>query len=264
MKAPEVSIVMAVFNEEQRLANSIESCLNQTFENFELIIIDDGSTDGTGDILSTYLQKDGRIRVIRQQNSGLAASLNRGISEAKAEWIARMDADDIALPERLDRQVNFLKQDPGVDVLGTAAFFRSFRGEDLGVVKMPEDHASLVNVMHKKCPFIHPSVIVRRKVLLSVGGYNEKIRRAQDYELWGRLFNSSRFHNLQEPLIIYTFTERLRLISVIQAARIRIVVGWRLGRPASATCRALLNILIGVLAICRLHRSGASKGRYRV
>ncbi len=263
MHEPIVSIVMSVFNEEEHLANTIDSCLNQTFERFELIIIDDGSTDSSKDILSSYQKKDSRIRVIRQKNSGLAASLNTGISEARGELIARMDADDISLIDRLEKQVKFMKQHPSVDVLGTAAFLRSVCGKDLGVIKKPKEHASIVRVMHKECPFIHPSVVMRRKVIVSVGGYNEKVKRAQDYELWGRLFKEFQFHNLQEPLIVYTFTERLSLISIIQAALIRVVVGWRLGKPIAASLRACLNVFIGVLSICRLHRSGASKGRFR-
>lgn len=258
---PEVSVIMSVFNEEEHLHESIDSILNQTFADFEFIIVDDGSTDRTCDVLSDYEKKDVRIKVFRQENKGLAVSLNNGISRSKGKLIARMDADDMALPERLEKQVAYLKSHPGVDVLGTAALLRNAQGEKLGIMVLPEEHESIIKIMYKASPIIHPSVIMRRETILSVGGYREDLARAQDYELWSRLFNKCRFHNLQTPLLIYSVRERLRLRSVFQAAYVRLLVGWRIGRPVAAAFITLLNVFVGVLSASSLYRSRTVRGK---
>ena len=261
MKEVKVSVVMSVFNGEEHLHESIDSILNQTFTDFEFIIIDDGSTDLTCDILSDYEKKDVRVKVFRQENKGLAVSLNNGISRSKGMLIARMDADDTALPERLEKQVAYLKSHPEVDVLGTAALLRSAQGEKLGVMVLPEEHESIIKIMYKTSPIIHPSVVMRRESIVAVGGYREDLMRAQDYELWSRLFDKCRFHNLQDPLLIYSVRERLGLKSVFQAANIRLLVGWRIGRPVAAAFIALLNIFVGILSASSLYRSRTVKGK---
>jgi glycosyltransferase involved in cell wall biosynthesis len=108
--APLVSVVMSVFNGQAFLSEAVESILQQTLRDFEFVVIDDGSTDGTGDILSTFVERDKRMRVFRQENQGRPKSLNDGIALASGKYIARMDADDIALPDRLGKQVDFMER----------------------------------------------------------------------------------------------------------------------------------------------------------
>ena len=208
--------------------------------------------------------KDSRIKVIRQKNSGLALSLNKGISIATGAWIARMDADDVSMPMRLEKQLSYLEKHPEIDVLGTAAHLKAANGEDLGVKRMPESHDLLIQGMHKSSPFIHPSVMMRRKMLMSVGGYSENIMRAQDYELWSRIFKKYTFHNLQEPLLIYTVTERVRLKVIMQSARVRLIVGWRMGRPISSIITVAKNVFLGILCLSGLHRSREFRGGYQI
>lgn len=264
MKNPAVSIVMSVCNEKELVSRAIDSCLNQTFRDFELIIIDDGSTDGTDLILSAYKAMDDRVVIISQENKGLAVSLNLGVSLSRGEFIARMDGDDVSLPTRLQKQIEYLNLNPDIDVLGTAAYLRSREGEDLGVVVKQQDHESLVRLMHMESPFIHPSVVIRRDVIITAGGYSEKVLRAQDYELWSRLFKVCNFHNLQEPLLIYTVSGQLRVISILRAARVRLLVGWRIGRPVSAALRVVINVLSGVLTVVGLRKSSEIRGKYRI
>ena len=258
---PEVSVIMSVFNDGENLVKSIDSILKQTFTNFEFIIINDGSTDLTSDILTAYKNNDVRIKVIQQNNKGLASSLNTGINNSKAQLIARMDSDDVSLPERLEKQVAYLKQHSEVDILGSAAYLVSKQGDKLGVMQLPNEHNSLVNIMHKASPFIHPSVMMRRKAVLAVGGYREYLKRAQDYELWSRLFHRCRFHNLQEPLLIYTVGEMLSLKSIFRAAKVRLLVGWRIGRPIAAAYIVCLNIVLGILSASSIYRSRTIRGK---
>ena len=259
--SPSVSVIMSVFNGEEHLHKSIDSILNQTFTDFEFIIINDGSTDRTSAILSDYEKNDARVKVFQQENKGLAVSLNNGISHSKANLIARMDSDDIALPDRLEKQVAYLKKHPEVGVLGTAAHLINAQGVKLGVMVLPEEHDSIVKIMYKSSPIIHPSVVMRREAVLAVGGYREDLKRAQDYELWSRLFHRCRFHNLQDPLLIYMVRERLRLKSVFQAANIRLLVGWRIGRPAAAAFVAFLNVIVGVLSASSMYRTRTIRGK---
>ena len=126
---------------------------------------------------------------------------------------------------------------------------------------LPEEHESIIKIMYKTSPIIHPSVVMRRESIVAVGGYREDLMRAQDYELWSRLFDKCRFHNLQDPLLIYSVSERLRLKSVFQAAYIRLLVGWRIGQPVAAAFIALLNIFVGILSASSFYRTRTVKGK---
>src|ERR1700680_300023 len=131
MNSPKVSVVMSVFNGQTFLSEAIESILGQTFRDFEFLIIDDGSTDRTAEILSTIAQSDGRIQIVSRSNKGRAISLNVGINLAAGKYIGRMDADDVALPRRLEQQVTFMEQHPGVVLLGGAVELISAAGQRL-------------------------------------------------------------------------------------------------------------------------------------
>jgi glycosyltransferase involved in cell wall biosynthesis len=216
---PLVSVVMAVYNGEETVSDAIESMQRQTWQDWEFIVIDDASTDKTNEVLQRKSSHDTRIRVFRNKTSkGLAASLNVGWKLARGSLIARMDADDISLPTRLQKQVDFLKQNNDVTVLGTGILVKNKEGEIVGQVSRPSSHAELRNQILYKVPFFHPTVMMRKKFLEDSGGYNEKFLRAQDYELWSRSIDKACYANLLEPLLQYTATEKQTFKSIFWGA----------------------------------------------
>ncbi len=201
---PTVSVIMAVYNEETTVALAIESVIAQTYNDWELIIINDCSTDRTPEITGQYAVTYDKIRVLaNKQNIGLAASLNKGIKEAQGKYIVRMDSDDYSHLERFEKQVTFMKANPDVDVLGTGAELIDENGKTITCINLPETHDEIAATIHKMSPFFHPSVIIRKEFLDRSGGYNNRLRNCQDFDLWSRMFRQSTYHNLQEPLIRY-------------------------------------------------------------
>lgn len=205
MDTPAISVVMSVYNGEVYLAEAVESILAQTFRDFEFIIIDDGSKDRTGLMLAEYARRDERVRVVAQENRGRAESLNRGIEMARAELIARMDADDVALPERLAQQWEFLQAHPEVGLLGTAVENIGPGGEKLGTYVPVTEDGDLRQIMLQWCPFRHPTILMRKEIALKAGGYRKALRDADDYDLWLRMAERARMANLPEPLLCYRF-----------------------------------------------------------
>lgn len=262
LNRPVVSIVISIYNGENVIRRALDSCIFQTMPDFELIAINDGSTDNTLNVLLEYEKKDKRILIIDRENRGLSASINEGVSLAKGFWIARMDADDVSLPNRLEKQIAYLTKHEDIDVLGSCAYLQNGDGQYLGISCLPQNHDELIRIMHKASPFIHPSVVFRRDSFVREGGFREDLRRAQDYELWSRMAGKYRFHNLQEPLIIYTYRERLNIQSLLSAARVRFFVGIRLGKPFSGAFISLRSLLVGMLVILRLYRRRTSRGLY--
>jgi glycosyltransferase involved in cell wall biosynthesis len=199
-KTPQVSVLMPVYNGERYLREAVESIVAQTFTNFEFIIIDDGSTDTTGAILDSF--DDPRIvRSKNEENIGLARSLNKGLTMARGEYIARMDADDISLPERLARQVAFLDAHPEVGVLGSVVQVIDGDGNKSDTLWLPTEHGVLRWSLCFGGPIAHPTVMMRREVVERVGGYNPNMVTAQDYDLWRRLSGVTRLSNLQDVLL---------------------------------------------------------------
>lgn len=199
-KLLKVSIVMSVYNGEKYLRQAIDSILNQTFTDFEFIIVDDGSTDKTAERLRSY--DDDRIVLIDNGgNIGLTKSLNKGMKIAKGKYIARMDADDVCLPERLAKQVQFLDEHPDIGVLGTG--FETI--DDVGTrgvkVQFSTEPGLIRWQMFFCCCVAHPSVMVRRTVYERLGGYNPKVHQSQDYELWLRAVRETKIANLQDVLL---------------------------------------------------------------
>jgi Glycosyl transferase family 2 len=205
-RAPQVSVVLPIYNGETFLAEAIDSILRQSFRDFELIAIDDGSTDGTATILEAV--RDPRLRVIHQANAGLAVSLNRGISLARGEYIARHDHDDLSLPMRFARQVQFLEQNPDCALVGTRAEIRSDDRPARRFHDHPSDDAALRFELLFDNPFVHSSVMLRKRAVESVGGYSTDPARQppEDYELWSRLARCYQVANLPERLTIYRET----------------------------------------------------------
>lgn len=200
---PLVSVILPVYNGERFLREAIDSIMIQTFTDFELIVIDDGSTDTTPDILKEYAARDLRILVKYQpRNTGIVAALNSGCQTASGKYIARMDADDICLPERLTRQISFLNSHPDVGVVGTNIQLIDASGNRQGVVLFPETHAQICWSLCFYNPIVHPSTMMRRDVLFQAGGYRMGYPNGEDYDLWRRVSKQARLANLPSVLLL--------------------------------------------------------------
>ncbi|PHM43093.1 glycosyltransferase [Xenorhabdus szentirmaii] len=203
-RKPVLSVLMSVYNGDKYLEEAIDSILLQSFEDFEFIIINDGSTDSSASILSRYAEKDNRIRIITNENNiGLVCSLNKGLEAAFSNFIARMDADDIAVPERFQIQMDFMKSHPDIAVCGS--FIRFLENSNKGEI-YAINHEDIVSDSFFNCPFAHPTVIMRKdKVLNLANGYDPSELNAEDYGLWSRLIISKqvRFANIDKPLLNY-------------------------------------------------------------
>ncbi len=195
-----ITVLMPVYNCEKYLKEAIDSILCQTFKDFEFLIINDGSTDSTADIVQSY--KDSRINFVEnEQNIGLAASLNRGIDLAKCEYIARMDADDISRPERLEKQFAFMEKNSDIDICGTWA---KFFGALNFVAKYAETRDKIVTNSFITSPVAHPSIIFRKNSFNRHNlRYNPEFKVTQDYELWVKAVKYLKFANIQEVLLDY-------------------------------------------------------------
>lgn len=199
MASPRVTVLMSVYNGEKYLREAIDSILSQTFKDFEFLIINDCSTDRTAEIMESYT--DPRVRIVyNETNIGLTKSLNKGLKLAKGEYVARMDADDISLPERLQKQVEFLDVHPEVGVLGTWAEVIDESGGCVFEWRMPEDPALLKWLMVFANNLIHASVMFRRCVIEPLGYYDSAVRCSQDYDLWCRACSKTSLCNL--PVIL--------------------------------------------------------------
>lgn len=205
---PLVSVLMAVYNAQEDVSRAVQSVQEQTYTNWELIVVDDGSTDGTAEILAALADSDERIILVRRHpRAGLAVALNAGLAVANGDLIARMDADDRSLPNRLDRQVALMVARQEIAVCGTGAYL-VVDGKIVGRSQRPTDHEELAARILTENPFFHPSVMVRRKFYQAMEGYDPGMVRAQDYDLWLRGVRSFVYCNLQEPLIEYTLNTK--------------------------------------------------------
>lgn len=197
---PKVSVVMSVHNGEKYLCQAIDSILCQTFTDFEFIIIDDGSVDGTWDIISSY--GDPRVRLIKNaENLGLTASLNMGFDTASGEYIARMDSDDVSLPERLQKQVAYMDEHPETAASGTWAQDIDQEGNIVRLRRVPFGKRMAYDFW-RPSPLIHPSTIIRVAHLGDLR-YDSRIKYGQDYDLWLTLRREYKIDNLPEYLLLY-------------------------------------------------------------
>lgn len=195
---PRISVIMSVYNSAPFLREAVDSILNQTFGDFEFLIVDDKSTDGSLEILKSY--SDNRVQIFEnQENIGLTKSLNILLKIAKGEFIARMDADDISLPKRFEKQINYFENNKKVILLGAQY---KLIGNDSIISNFPLKHNAIAaNLIFENC-FAHPATIFKRKIDTQVL-YNDNYEVAQDYELWTRLVFKGIVNNLSEALIIY-------------------------------------------------------------
>ncbi len=198
-----VSVVMSVFNGQKFLSAAVDSILSQTFSDFEFLIIDDGSTDGTAEILNGFASRDSRVRIFRQENKGRAVSLNIGIGLAKGRYIARMDADDVALAYRLEEQIEFIERHPEICVLGGGVELVNSTGSLIKVYQPPLVDAEIKLAMRRYNPMCHPSVILRKEVAIAAGGYRKALLDADDYDLWLRMTERGEIGNLGSTILRY-------------------------------------------------------------
>jgi glycosyltransferase involved in cell wall biosynthesis len=197
-----ISVIMSVYNGEKYLSLAVESILNQSYSDFEFIIINDGSTDTSLDILNKFKEKDKRIKIISRENKGLIYSLNEGINLAQGEYIVRMDADDISDSQRLEKQLKYIK-DNDLDICGSYADVINNLGEKVGEMKYPPlgNKIKFFILLHNT--FIHPSVIFKKSIFEKAGGYKKSFKHIEDYELWTRLVFKYKAGNIPELLLKY-------------------------------------------------------------
>jgi glycosyltransferase involved in cell wall biosynthesis len=198
-KTPLISIILPVFNGEKYLGEAIDSILCQSCTDFELILVNDGSTDRTAEIISRY--EDSRIVCLNNtENIGLVRSLNIGLKIVRGTYIARMDADDVSHGDRLRQQLDFIENNPAIGVLGTAMHQVDETGEPFQLLEPPTEHALIAWKMLFECPVFHPTVLMRRTAIEAAGGYDPGFRHVEDIDLWTRMLATTQFANLPVPL----------------------------------------------------------------
>lgn len=201
--APAVSVLMPVFNTGKYLAEALQSISNQSYTDFELVVIDDGSTDGSTELLKQYALKEPRLRLISRENRGLIATRNQLLAEAKGSLIAWMDSDDISYPQRLATQVTVLSGDPSLVCVGTYAQCIDPNGELLNVEQYPQTHPEILAEQLRGGAMRFPTTMMRLDAARSVGGFREPFRIGEDFDLLLRLSEVGTMHNLTESLYYY-------------------------------------------------------------
>lgn len=204
MDAPKVSVVVAVHNAGAFLRAALDSVAGQTLRDFEVVVIDDGSTDESPAVLAEFAARDARFRVVTQVNTGLTKTLNIALKLCRGELVARMDADDVCLPDRFEKQVAFLDAHPDVVLLGGAYELIDERDRRLHVIRPPADDATLqTHCLAGTTPICHPLAMFRRADALAVGGYDESFPVAQDLDFWLRLGERGKMAALPDVLLRY-------------------------------------------------------------
>jgi len=207
---PAVTVLMAVRDGERHLRPALESILRQTFDDFEFLIVDDASADATREVIASY--GDPRVRLVaNSEHLGLTESLNRGIALARGRYLARMDADDLSDPERLERQVAFLDAHPECALVATWARKIDASGAQVGVAHTPLTSDAIRRLLRRGNCITHGTVMIRNQAIRSVGGYDPSMERAQDYDLWLRL--SEQFDLGTLPEYLYSWREHAASIS---------------------------------------------------
>jgi len=205
IKQPVVSVVLPVYNAELFLADAIESILNQTFSDFEFIIVNDGSLDSSLDIIKRYALIDTRIKLVDRENRGLIITLNEALELAQGDYIARMDADDISLPTRFDKQVSYLSDNSNCVAVGVLANLIDSDDDLICSYNNLLSHED-IDGAHIKCQggaIVHPSAMIRRRSMIDVNGYSKLYPHAEDLDLWLRLAEVGYLTNIPEKLFLY-------------------------------------------------------------
>ena len=193
---------MCAFNCEKYIERSISSILKQTYADFEFVIVLDAPTDKTREIVESI--KDSRLKLIfNEQNEGLTRSLNIGLKHCSHEWVARQDADDLSLPTRFEKQMQFLSQNPNVVLVGSSTFLMDEGEKHIGVHQVPTTHQDIRWQMLFDNAFVHTSTVFKASIVRELGGYDESFKRTQDFDLWRRVSSRYQVANLTEPLVKY-------------------------------------------------------------
>lgn len=200
-QTPTVSVVIPVFNAGRYLSQAIQSVLSQTFADFELIAVDDESSDGSVQILERFADQDSRIRILRRSHSGIVRTRNAGISAAGCALIANLDHDDIMLPNRLESQVDYMQRHPDCVAVGSAARLIDPDGDPLLEIRPPIDHEQIdTELLRGKTAIVQTTAMLRREAVLSIGGYRDQCNFAEDYDLFLRLSECGQLANLPQVL----------------------------------------------------------------
>lgn len=203
---PLISVCMPVYNADRYLATAIDSILNQTFTDFEFLIVDDGSSDRSLQILKQYAETDPRIHLISRPNTGLVVALNEMLAIAKGEFLARMDADDISFPTRLANQIHFLQQHPEVVCVGGAYEVIDPKGRVVSRNTMPEGNAEIQRqILLGSTVINHPCAMIRRDALLKIGGYDTAMTTAEDLDMLLKLGEIGQLANIPDLVVQYRF-----------------------------------------------------------
>lgn len=201
-----ISVVMPAYNSSRFIREAIVSVLSQTDPDFELIVIDDGSTDDTLNIACSFAKRDSRVRVIEAEHGGISKALNLGIQNAKYDWIAIMHADDVALPHRLEKQVNATRSNPAVVVWGAYAYHINSKGKILSVSRTgptTEEEFYKLRNSGQSVLVIHPTSFLKKEIALKVGGYDSRFDCCEDLEFFDRMAAFGPILALPEPLLLY-------------------------------------------------------------
>lgn len=202
MKSPKITVLMSVYNGEKYIKEAIDSILFQTFKDFEFLIINDGSTDRTAEIIRSY--SDPRIKIHKnKENFGLTKSLNIGLKLARGEYIARQDADDVSIPERLEKELDFLETHKDYAVVGTFVKIMNENSKIIHLLERPVEGTKIREFLKIDNCISHGSTMIRMESFYDVGSYDESIERSQDYELWLRISKKYRMANIPEYLYIW-------------------------------------------------------------
>jgi GT2 family glycosyltransferase len=194
---------MSVCNGETYLDQAIESILTQGFTDFEFIIVDDGSTDRTSTILAAYCARDSRVAVFSRNNQGQASALNFACRQAKGKYVLNLDADDVALPGRIEKQLAFMEKNPETALLGTASRLVWADGRTIRERIPPADDASIRRELVIRASICHTSIAMRKDVFLAAGGYRAPFKCGQDYDLFLRIAEHGKLANLEEVLVLH-------------------------------------------------------------
>jgi glycosyltransferase involved in cell wall biosynthesis len=233
MSSPAISVLLPVHDAGPYLEAALRSVLQQSFTDFEIVAIDDGSTDGSGATLDRVAAADPRLRPLHRENRGLVATLNQAIALARAPLLARMDADDLCRPDRLALQLARMQADPGLVALGGQPMLIDPDGRPLLILPMPLDHHEIDarHLLGRDMGICHPTVMIRRSAIEAIGGYDAGYRSAEDYDLWLRLAEVGRLANLPQTVLDY----RQHFASVgYTRRREQADAAWRAARAAAA------------------------------
>lgn len=266
---------MTAYNSEEYIAQAIESILEQTYKDFEFIIINDGSTDRTSDVVGKYAKTDKRIKFIDNKvNQGLIAVLNQGLDMCAGEYIARMDSDDISIPERFALQIEYMDKNPHVAVVG--GWHEKFGTNIRRTVRRYPAQTTLLDSLLQGTPISHPTAMIRRKVLDAHNiRYNSDYKHAEDYQFWTQIVQVGEIHNLQKVLLYYRWhdtnvsvlsrniqlknSERIRA-DIIKKLTHKTRIANKLYEMSEETIRSFR--LFGLLPIIRRKQYGITKTKY--